>query len=158
MTAIFDTVVQFLEQDNWTFSQLPEQPILQMVCAGESGRWLCYAETREEPALFVFYSVSPVNVPQEKYSVAAELLTRINWGLVVGNFEMDFSDGEIRYKTSLDVTGSELSPPLVQNAVYLNVLMMDKYLPGIMSVVYGDASPVEALAKIEGDAPEPGTE
>ena len=158
MTGVFDTVVQFLEQDGWAFTRLPEEPILQMVFLGESGRWFCYAETREEPALFVFYSVCPVNVPEEKHVAAAELLTRVNYDLVIGNFEMDFSDGEVRYKTSLEVTGDALSLPLVQNAVYLNVLMMDRYLPGIMSVVYGDVSPVEALTRIEGETPELGAE
>ena len=27
----------------------------------------------------------------------AEYLTRANYGMVMGNFEMDYSDGEIRY-------------------------------------------------------------
>ena len=101
-------------------------------------------------------TVCPVNVPPERALAAAELLTRINYDLVIGNFEMDLGDGEIRYKTGLDVTGADLSLPLVQNAVYLNVLMMDTYLPAIMAVAYGDVSPLEALSRIGGPAePEP---
>lgn len=30
--------------------------------------------------------------------------------------------------------------------------MMDEYLPGMMSVIYGNVSPEEAIAKIEGSA------
>ncbi|MEH2183881.1 hypothetical protein [Nostoc sp.] len=36
--------------------------------------------------------------------------------------------------------------------VYANVTMMDEYLPGMMSVIYGNVSPEEAIAKIEGSA------
>jgi hypothetical protein len=33
--------------------------------------------------------------------------------------------------------------------VYANVTIMDEYLLGIMSVIYGNLSPAEAIAKIE---------
>jgi hypothetical protein len=34
--------------------------------------------------------------------------------------------------------------------VYTNVLMMDKYMSGLMAVVYADMSPAEAVKQIEG--------
>jgi hypothetical protein len=38
----------------------------------------------------------------------------------------------------------------MKRVVYDNVGVMDKYLPGVMSVIYGGASPTEAIAKVEG--------
>jgi hypothetical protein len=67
-----------------------------------------------------------------------------------GNFELDFSEREIRYKTSIDVDGDTLSSALIKGLVYANVTMMDEYLPGIMSVIYGDVEPKDAIAQIEG--------
>ena len=150
MAEIFDTIVQFFEQDGWSFSRIEEQPALQMGFQGDNGSWLCTAEAREEYGQFIFYSVCPVHAPEEKRLALAEFLTAVNYGLIIGNFEMDLDDGEIRYKTSIDVGGDELSVPLVKNAVYMNVLMMDRYLPGIMAVLYGDVSPAAAIAQIEG--------
>jgi hypothetical protein len=69
--------------------------------------------------------------------------------MIIGNFEMDFEDGEIRYKTSIDVEGDSLSSALIKRLVYANVMMMDAYLPGIMSVIYGDVEPKDAIAQIE---------
>ncbi len=80
----------------------------------------------------------------------AEFLTRANYGLVIGNFEMDFGDGEVRYKTSIDVEGDRLTSALIKQMVYINVLMMDRYLPGIMKVAFGNADPARAIAEIEG--------
>lgn len=69
--------------------------------------------------------------------------------MMIGNFELDFADGEIRYKISIDVEGDRLSAALIQRLVYANVSMMDEYLPGILSVIYANISPAEAIAQIE---------
>jgi hypothetical protein len=80
----------------------------------------------------------------------AEFLTRANFGLTIGNFEMDFSDGELHYKTAIDVTGDRLSLPLVENLVQANLVIMDKYLPGIVAVIGGE-HPEAAVANVEDD-------
>jgi hypothetical protein len=69
--------------------------------------------------------------------------------MIIGNFELDFTDGEIRYKTNIDVEGASLSFPQIKRLVYTNVTMMDEYLPGIRSVIDADVSPVDAIAQIE---------
>jgi hypothetical protein len=150
MGDIFDTAASFFQQDGWPFRQLEGQPILQMGFQGDNGRWTCFAQAREEQKQFIFYSVCSANAPQDKRVAVAEFLSRANYGLIIGNFELDWSDGEVRYKTSIDVEGDHLSPALVKQMVYANVVMMDRYLPGIMQVMYGAASPAEAVAKIEG--------
>jgi hypothetical protein len=146
---IFEVALNFFNQDNWPFSQSEDEPILNLVFQGTNGEWVCYAKAREEENQFVFYSNCQVNVPANKRQAMAEFLTRANHGLVIGNFEMDFEEGLIRYKTSIDVESDRLTPALVKQVVYANVITMDKYLPGIMKVIYGDVSPKEAISKIE---------
>jgi hypothetical protein len=146
----FEEIVNFFEEDGWPFVQIEGEPLLQMVFQGENGKWTCYAKARDDQKQFVFYSVCPVNTPDSKRLAVAEFLTRANSGMIIGNFEMDFEDGEIRYKTSIDVEGDSLSSALIKRLVYANVMMMDGYLPGIMSVIYGDVEPKDAIAQIEG--------
>jgi hypothetical protein len=69
--------------------------------------------------------------------------------MIIGNFELNFGTGEIRYKTSIDIE-EDFSSVLIRRLVYTNVTMMDEYLPGIRSVIEGDVSPEDALAQIEG--------
>jgi hypothetical protein len=145
----FEEIVNFFEEDGWPFVQIEGEPLLQMVFQGENGKWTCYAKARDDQEQFVFYSVCPVNTPDSKRLAVAEFLTRANSGMIIGNFEMDFEDGEIRYKTSIDVEDDSLSCALIKRLVYANVMMMDAYLPGIMSVIYGDVTPVDAIAQIE---------
>ena len=145
----FEEIVNFFEEDGWPFVQIEGEPLLQMVFQGENGKWTCYAKARDDQEQFVFYSVCPLNAPDSKRLAVAEFLTRANSGMIIGNFEMDFEDGEIRYKTSIDVEDDSLSCALIKRLVYANVMMMDAYLPGMMSVIYGDVTPLDAIAQIE---------
>ena len=97
----------------------------------------------------IFYSFCPLQAPAERRLAVAEFLTRANYGLIIGNFELDFGDGEIRYKTSLDVDTDRLTPALMKQLVYANVLTLDQYLPGILAVIEGSSLPEEAIAGVE---------
>ena len=146
---ILEEMVNFFKQDDWSFYQIKGQPVLQMGFQGKNGQWTCYARARENEQQFVFYSICPVTVPKAKRRTLGEFIARANYGMVIGNFELDFAEGEVAYKTSIDVEGSTLTFPQMKRLVDTNVAMMDQYLPGIKSVIQGDASPEEAIAQIE---------
>ena len=150
MSQLYETVIQFFTDDGWPFTENDEQSVVHTAFSSDNGQWRCVAQVRESQEQVVFYSSCPVNTPEEKRLNMAEFLTRANFGLIVGNFEMDFADGEVRYKTSIDLGGSQLTILLVKQIVYANVFTMDIYLPGIMSVIYSGVHPAEAVAKVEG--------
>jgi hypothetical protein len=143
-------IVAFLKENNWPVSELDEESMLRTGFAGDNGEWNCYFKVREEQEQILFYSLFPINAKQAVRMAMAEFLTRANYALAIGNFEMDFDDGEIRYKTSADVEGIELQPIFIKNLVHSNVVIMDRYLPGIMAVASGTTTPEEAIAMVEG--------
>jgi hypothetical protein len=147
--TILETVIDFFSKDDWAFTKLQGQSILHITYQGNHGLWNCYAQARESQEQFVFYSIYPEIAPEEKRLTVAEYLTRANYGLIIGNFELDFNDGEIRYKTSIDIEGDLLTEDLVKQLVYANVMMMDEYFPGIQSVINGNLTPLEAIQQIE---------
>jgi len=153
MSPILDTAAQFFKEDEWPFTQLEGKPILRTGFSGRNGQWNCFAQAREDQYRFIFYSVCPSNVPEPRRQAMAEFLTRANYGLIIGNFELDYSDGEVRYKTSIDVEGDELTSALIKQMVYANVMTFDKYLPGIMKVMYTDVDPTSAVNEIENPPP-----
>ena len=149
MSALFDTMVAFFKEEGWSATQIEGNTVLQLPISSEEGEWLCFAQAREQEEQFAFYSRAPLTAPETRRAAVAEFLTRANYGLVLGNFEMDWSDGEIRFKTSIDVEGDRLTPALLRPLVYANVQTMGKYLPGIEAVALGRQSPREAIAQIE---------
>lgn len=128
----------------------PDKGTIELGFGGENGHWSCLMRIREgERTVALFYSYCPVTAPERLRPAVAEFLTYANYGLTLGNFELDLRDGEIRYKTSIDVTGQELTSALLEPLVLANLGTMDRYLPGIMKVCYGNVPPDEAVAEIE---------
>ncbi len=150
MGRILDAAERFLQGDDWPISPVETKLVVKTGFEGKNGQFTCYAQERSEQEQFVFYSVFPVRTPADRMSEIAEFLTRANYGMIIGNFELDYSDGEIRYKTSLDVEDAELSDALVRHMIYANVLTMDKYFPGLMRVLYAGIAPLNAIEEVEG--------
>jgi hypothetical protein len=145
----FEAVGAFLEEDSWHPQKLENRTIYRVYFSGNNGDLRCYAQVRTDLEQFLFYVIAPVKAPEPQRAVVAEYLTRANYGLRIGNFEMDYSDGEIRYKSSLDFEGGLLTPPLIKNTIYPAAHTMDFYLPGLLSVMYGNQEPADAIDEIE---------
>lgn len=144
----FAALRQFFQDQQWTFEEADGQSVLRLGCAGDNGEWTCYARIEDNPGRFLFYSVLSAKAPDARRAVMSEFLTRVNCGLVLGNFEMDFSDGEIRYRTSAPLEGEEPSQGFFHTMVYTNLLMTDRYFPAIMSVIYAGMSAEQAIAHV----------
>ena len=78
-----------------------------------------------------------------------EYITRANYGLIMGNFELDHSDGEIRYKHSVDAWESIPSDSALSDLVNIPLNMLDKYGDGLLAVSMGFLDPKSAIDKAE---------
>lgn len=78
-------------------------PAVLFLCHTKSAIHSCVISVRESRVLLRCMLYVAYRVPPEKQTAAAELFTRINYGLPLGTFEMDFSDGEICYRTGIDL-------------------------------------------------------
>jgi hypothetical protein len=148
---IFKKVTDFFQEDGWDFTQLEDEAIIRMEYEGENGKWRCYAHVIEERQRFVFLSSLANFVPKLMRLEASEYLTRANFGMEVGNFEMDFSDGTVRYRTSVDIEGGDLTPMMIKNLAYVNIAVMDQYLPGLKKVVVDGVEPEKAIEEVEAE-------
>ena len=150
MGELLSSIEQFLDRRGWPHERLPGGDVVSFPFQGDTERWVVYGEAREEEGRVIFYSVVPFNVPAERRPAMAEFLTRANYGLHIGNFELDLDDGEVRFKTSLDVKGAQLTAQLVDRAVVMNLHATNRYLPGIEALVGDDAAPpAQLLAQLE---------
>ncbi len=149
MGRIFDGMKRFFDEDDWHYEEMSEGGLLRLGFRGDEAHWTCYAQAREEQEQFVFYSVAPVHAPPERLAAVAEFVCRANYNMVMGNFELDFSDGEVRYKTSIDLEGLPAEPIAFKNVIYPNVLTMDRYVGALMAVIGGGVDPGTAIAAVE---------
>lgn len=151
MGRVMDAVTGFLDDAEWTYTPLNKNPDwLRLHHNGDSGQWTCYLQVREEQEQFFFFSMAALYMPADRREAAAEFITRANYGMVLGNFEMDLSDGEVRYKTYFDAQGFELTRKTIETHVFANLATFDRYNAGLMAVAFGEIDPKTAIAKIEG--------
>lgn len=148
-SKLYSQIKQFFDDDNWRYQELSNRPGVSLRYSGAHGSFDCYAYARDEQEQFVFYAVCSMKAPPDRRRDVAEFLSRANYGMIIGNFEIDFDDGEVRYKSAIDVEGEDLSFTLAKNVVYPAVLMMDKYFEGLMRVIYGAADPAAIIQEIE---------
>jgi hypothetical protein len=144
---LYDRFVAHLTGEGWDVEPLEsDEPTFRARVGGESGDWLVYGIVRDGHRL-LFYSGGGF-VPEERRAAAMELVTRANWGLPVGNFELDLDTGELNFKTSVDLEDVEPSDALLRHLVLTNVYTFDQYRPAIEAVVRGE-NPAAALAAVE---------
>lgn len=143
------TLERYLEADGWNPRRLEGRDVFAMSYRGEAGTFHCYAQLRVEAEQLICYAVAPIRVPEDRRPAAAEFVTRANYGMYIGNFELDYADGEVRCKCSLDFEDEPLTENLIRNTIYPTVRLLDTYLPGLIRVAYAGADPLEAVEEVE---------
>jgi hypothetical protein len=157
--ALYPIVSDFLKSIQSPIEEVqtdtPNLKIARADMRSEKGSWSLYVEAHEDTKTVICYSVlGGTRIREDRRLAVAEFLTRANYGLILGNFEMDFTDGETRYKTSINVAGDPLTAALLRPLVLVNAFTFDRYLLGITRVAFGDKEPKVAIDEIEGAASE----
>jgi hypothetical protein len=136
-SALVGELKRVFVENGWPFSEVRGAQVLVSDLSGPLGTWKFYAQVVDEQDLILLYSVCPLRVPAARRPEVSEFLTGANYGLAAGNFELDFEDGEIRYKTVLHSYGDGLDATVLKRLVRSNGLAMETYLPGIGAVITG---------------------
>lgn len=153
---VMDVVLRFFQEDQWNYQKIENKPVVRSAFRGERGTWICYARVDEQHRRVIFHAQMGINVPAALRMAAAAYLTRANWAMPLGNFEMDLDSGDIRFKTSVETPGGELTTAMVRAMAYTSLHAMDHYAPGVLAVLYHQLSPEAALARVEAQAVEEG--
>jgi hypothetical protein len=135
--VLLERLKQVFAENRWPFSEVQGAEVLLSELSGALGHWKFYAQVVEEQGLILLYSISPLRAPENRRAEVAQFLTGANYGLAAGNFELDFEDGEIRYKTVLQLQSDQLDSITLKRLVRANGIAMETYLPGIGAVIAG---------------------
>ncbi|MDO5299554.1 MAG: YbjN domain-containing protein [Clostridia bacterium] len=91
----------------------------------------------------------PLAADENSRLAVAEYLTRVNFNMRNGNFELNMDDGEIRFKTYVHVGKQPLDSGAAKLSVMLPFLMLDRFGDGLLEVLFGFKSPREAFEAIQ---------
>ncbi|KAL7578444.1 hypothetical protein ACA910_012834 [Epithemia clementina (nom. ined.)] len=148
------TVKQALDTWGLKYGDIPEdqcQPNIPMITFGMNGDSSSYRVLLSmdmDDDIFAVYYTSPTKVDEQHRTAIAEYFMRINYNVMLGHFDLDARDGEIRFKVSAIVKESKLSVQMVQQMIGVSMNTMDKFFPGVMAIQFGNKSPEQALDDI----------
>lgn len=87
----------------------------------------------------------PLTADTDHRLAMAEYLTRANWNMRNGNFELNMDDGEIRYKSYVHIGQEKPDIAAARLATMLPFLMIDRFGDGLIDVLFGFRTPREAF-------------
>ena len=97
----------------------------------------------------IIYSCIRLKADEQSRASVMEYLTRINYTLSYGSFDMDLDDGEIRFRLYLSCIDREtLSDTLIGTHLATSQVMFEYYGDGLLAVMSGTKSPQEALDEV----------
>lgn len=149
---IAEVIHQYLTEDDWNFQFNEESGIFQfnLSLSGPVKSVRYVIDVRED--YYLVYGFSPLGAdPKNRREMVriAEFLTRVNYGLKQGCFEMDWRDGEIRYRIYQDCEQMTLSKKAVQNNIYCLAITFERYASGLTSLLFTGTEPEAAVRRCE---------
>jgi hypothetical protein len=129
--ALYDVMRAALERLGQPLQEHPDDGWIGV--PGGDG-WDLIAEAHEDRDQVVVYAIAEATVPEERRTDVARELHRINYGLYLGNFELDLEDGEVRFKASVDFGGTPPTPELIRPLLAAATMTATRYLPDVEAV------------------------
>ncbi len=109
----------------------------------------CLLSVEENDKRVIFYSLLSFNVPKERMLTFAEFIIRLNSIIFFGNFEMDFEDGQIRFKTSLIYEDCKLTNDVMKHIIDGNITITNIHFNTFEELMKEKISLKDAITKIE---------
>lgn len=154
MSGLLATVTASLEEHDTRY-EVVDDGCLRFEIAWERGTHQFFISTHEDLGLVTCVVTLGPRVADARRVAVAEAVTRINPKLATGHFELDFDDGEVSYRQTIDLDGALLTGRMVQCMVQGALWSCERYTGALLAVAFGGDEPVLAVAAVE-DPPTPG--
>lgn len=120
---------------------------------GTGASWHAVVEQRDIDTLVVS-SLSPVDLPLDRFVDGMELVLRCNRDLARSSFDLDVETGELALRTGVDLSDAADDGAAIRRAIHTNARSLDELLPALRAFAAG-ASVAESLAVLDATDDEP---
>ncbi len=144
---ITDQLISFMDKNGYHYRFDRENGVLftQFNCKGAMSSISILFDIKSW--CYLSYGLCALKADETVRKEVAKYLMIANYGIPIGNFELDFSDGEIRYKVATDCTDGSLSDAVIQNGITAVLNSYQKYGTQLLRVMLG-MEKAEAAAEL----------
>ena len=148
--AIIDAVRDFLDADDWHYEFDAEHSVIRagvtLRCKLKNARMFIRFRKTDYNVLMV----APISADPNNIVEVLRYTAQANYGLASGNFEVDVTDGEIRYKSYVDCDGLETLPKdIILDSINVCWAMMERYGNGYAALAMGFSDADTEIKKAE---------
>lgn len=148
-TQALNTLERFLREDCTSYQQINNSYLYEFEYPSQVKSLLYFVELDLNREEIIFYIAIPIRVSIEHRSEIAEYIIRANQGLRIGNFEMDYDEGKLKYKTSLYFKGEILTLGFIRNTFFPAIKTVEQYSPGLALIIRQNQTAKQAIQQIE---------
>ena len=124
-----EDIKRIYEEEELKFAYEPEYQLIRFSMNIEATSDVRFIARIVNSKTALFTTILPMNIPEKMRKPVSEYLTMVNYELLLGNFQLDFIDGELSYKA---VAAFEedfgLADMTVIRLTYVGFNMFDKYI------------------------------
>ncbi len=145
---IFDKITTYFKKHDFKFLSNKDYIRLNIEIGGAIGILSLSIHIYDDS--YSTYATINSRATDDNIAKISEYLHRANFGLLEGNFELDYDDGMIRYNMiTMCPNGNNLSDRDIQKSVILPCRMFELYGGGLMKLMVGVGSPKELIEDCE---------
>jgi hypothetical protein len=142
-------VKKYFQEHGFKFFQPDaEKPTFFLGIGTSKGTFQCIVDVQEAKERLLMLSIFPTLAPPHLRASLAAILMRINYNLFLGHFELDFTDGEIRFKTSLIYADAKVTPKMMDAFITSNLASVDAHFELLTQFVKEQMDAAQIIAKI----------
>jgi hypothetical protein len=148
----FQALVDHCEANELSFAIFREEKRIRLNICRRHALYTCHLRISNDDEIFQIHMNYPVLAKDEKMRPqVTEFFTRVNYGLVLGAFELDLRDGEARYHISHIIGEGRLEDEVIRRIIGSALSTADRYFPAYMRVLFGGDTPEDAVFLAELD-------
>lgn len=146
--SLHSAVLAAIAAAGWTAHQAVA-PVVVVELVGMHAIYTCRYYVPAELRVVVCCTRAPLVVPEAARRKVTEFITRANYGLLLGGFEMSLEQGSLFFRASCQVEDGELTTQMACTLANVGVWAFDRYYPHLLEVVYGKRSVADAVQRAE---------
>ena len=145
---LHDALMTALAGAGWT-TYLATPPAAMVDLRGEHALYTCRFFCSEPLDAVVCYTRMPVIIPEPARREAMEFITRANYGLMMGSFELSLDEGHLFFRASCLIQDGVVTTRMVCELANVGIWAFDRYMPKLLEVVYGAITAEEGVKAAE---------
>jgi hypothetical protein len=148
----FQALIDYIESKNFNHTPYPEEKRVTLSLSGKNANYRFTARITHDDDYLQVTANYPFNAREEKLrSSTAELITRANYCMPLGKFEMDMEDGEVRFHLTHVIGELGLTSEMIEKHFMTAYFTMDRYFPAFMQHIHAGYTPEDAVFHAELD-------